>query len=106
MWYLDRLEVAQEHAIFENPSMFLLTVSVGRIISPPSCKRLILSFRAIVGSIYGFANDGFATLLVHGFLCSSSFNYEQKICNDVNYYFNFVLAFFPRVSNTYRIRSE
>ena len=50
---LDRLEVVQEHAVFESPSMFLLAVPVVWILGSSFRNRLILSYLAISSSICG-----------------------------------------------------
>ena len=75
--YLNLLEVIQEHAVLERPSMFLLSVSVGRFISPPSCNRLILSFPAFFGSIRGFPMMVWPLFRSMTFFCSSSLDYVR-----------------------------
>ena len=67
MGYRDLLEVVQEHAVFERPSVFLLRVSAGSIVSPPSCnRRTLVSCNFLAAS--SFFRDGIATLQVHGVL--------------------------------------
>ena len=83
--YLDLLEIVQEHAVFERPSMFLLSVSVGRIDT--------LFFPAIYGSIYGFPVMVLPLFRSMALSCCSSLDYVQRICKDVDSSFNFVCVF-------------
>ena len=103
----DLLDVVQEHAVFERPSMFLLTVSVGSVVSPPSCKRRKLSFLAIWGNIYGVPVMVLPLFKSMAFSLSSSLDNVQRLCKDVDSYFVFFSCEFLRgVSNIYRIRSK
>ena len=71
---LDRLEVVQQCAVFECPSMILLSVSVRRIISPPLRSRIILSFQAFFCRICGLPMMILALFRSVAFSCSSSFD--------------------------------
>ena len=75
---LDRLEVVQEHAVFESPSMFLLVVSAVWILDPPfrnGSYSLFLHFRSYCHS--------------SGPWRSSSFDDVWRVCKDVNSTFDF-----------------
>ena len=91
--YLDLLEAVQERAAFERPSMCLLSVSVGRIVSPPSCNRFIFSFPAIFGSIHGFPTIALPLFRSMAFSCSFSLDCVQRICKDVDSSFDFICVF-------------
>ena len=91
--YLDRLEVVLEHAVFESPSMFLLSVSVGETVSPLSYNRFILSFPAFLGSIHGFPMMVLPLLRPMAFSSIPSLDCVQRICKDVDSSLNFVCVF-------------
>ena len=64
--------------------MFLMSVSVRSIVSPPSCSRRKLSFLATFGSIYGFPVMILPLFRSMAFSLSSSLDNVQRICKDVN----------------------
>ena len=85
--YRDLFEVVQEHAVFKRPYMFLLSVSVGSIVSPPSCNRRILYFLAVFGSIFGFP---MMVLPLFKSRLSSSLDHVQELCKDIDSSFKFM----------------
>ena len=91
--YRDLREVVQEHALFERPSMFLLSVSEGRLVAPPSCNRSILSFLVIFCSVHGFPVVVLPLLISMALSLFSSLDFEKRICKDDYSSFIFVCVF-------------
>ena len=94
--YRDLLEVVQEHTVFKRPSMALLCVSVGSIVSLPSCNGRIPSFVAILGSVHGFPVMVLPLFMSMALSLPSSLDNVQRFCKDVVSSSNFICVFLRR----------
>ena len=103
--YRDLLEVVQEHAVFERPSVFLLSVSARSIVSPPSCNR-----RTLVSCNF-WQHRRFSVMVLQlfrsmAFSLSSSLDNVPRFYKDVDSSLKFYLRVLERVPNTYRTRTK